>query len=100
MVPPNRFNWVQSRPESKIAPRGMTRVHRRRVAQFDITGLQVQSAPEKDCFHEKVLHKKILSASNEHSHTSPRNSDLFKKSDGKKVDTGAIRNLVHSHVPS
>ena len=40
----------------------MTRVHRRRVAQFDITGLQVQSAPEKDCFHEKVLHKKILSA--------------------------------------
>ena len=62
MVLHNRFNLVQSRPESKIAPRGMTRVHRRRVAQFDITGLQVQSAPEKDCFHEKVLHKKILSA--------------------------------------
>ena len=78
----------------------MTRVHRRRVAQFDITGVQVQSTPEKDWVYEKVLHNKILSASNEHSHTSPRNSDLFKKPDGKKVDTGAIRNLVHSHVPS
>ena len=77
------FNCVQSLIIITIAPRGMTRVHRRRVAQFDITGVQVQSAPEKDCFHEKVLHKKILTASNEHSHTNPRNSDLFKKSDGK-----------------
>ena len=40
----------------------MTQVHRRRVAQFDITGLQVQSAPEKDWIHEKTLYKKILSA--------------------------------------